>query len=179
MHVEVLSDRFGRLDRRPFQARFLQTRFLQVRFLRVLFFQDGFEQTHDMLLGRRRLPGRFRKARASDGKRLAKILDIEPRFGAHAFQEALLPKPGGLDVEIALQLLIDRLQPVAGNGPLSAHPKNITMQGHKNVRFRKSGARRRQETKDTWTRRLRNSEAAVVAQIARYWSLSISLTPPI
>jgi hypothetical protein len=50
---------------------------------------------------------------------------------------------------------------------LSAHPKNITMQGHKNVRFRKSGARRRQETKDTWTRRLRNSEAAPLSHKLR------------
>jgi hypothetical protein len=42
----------------------------------------------------------------------------------------LFPEPGGLDIEFALQLLIDRLHPMAGDSPLPADPINVAMQGH-------------------------------------------------
>ena len=48
-------------------------------------------------------------------------------MGAQAFQHVAFPQKARLDVELALPL-IARLDTVAGNGPLSAHPIDVAMQ---------------------------------------------------
>ena len=55
---------------------------------------------------RRGLSRRFRITLAGDRERLVEILGIEPFLGAQAFQHAVFPQPGGLDIELALLLLI-------------------------------------------------------------------------
>ena len=80
---------------------------------------------------------------ASNGKRFVEILAVEPRFVPHVFQQALFPNPRGLDIEFALQLPINRLDPLAGDSPLSAHPVDVAMQGHRSVLPKKLTLRRK------------------------------------
>ena len=104
------------------------------------------DQARNTALRRRGLSRRLGIILAGDRKRLLEVLDIEPRLGADAFQNAVFPQPGALDVELALLLLIARLDAVTGDGPLSAHPKDVAMQGHWSLRFR-FGCRRRRKTR--------------------------------
>src|SRR5260370_41220752 len=71
---------------------------------------------------RRGRSGRFGVTLAGGGKSLVEIQDIDPFQPAHAFNEAVFPKTGDLDIEHAIQPLIERLPPVAGNNPLPADP---------------------------------------------------------
>ena len=75
-------------------------------------------------------PRRLRKSPPCRGKRLAKILPVEPAISLQALGKAILPQPADLDVELALVLLVDRLNPVPGDGPLPPDPEDIAMQGH-------------------------------------------------
>src|SRR6266404_9419972 len=109
-----------------------QFRWLLGTFYRVCFLQarSNFLKRGGFLLRRGGFSQRFRKTLAGDGKRFFEVIGIEPALGPQAFQQPVFPYPGGLDIEFALLLLIDRLHSETGDGPLSAHPKDIAMQGH-------------------------------------------------
>src|ERR1700730_89219 len=87
-------------------------------------------QARNRIFRRHGFSGRLRVMLAGDGKRFLEVLDIEPLQSAPAFQHAVLPQAGGLDIEFALLLLIAGLDAVARDGPLSAHPIDFAMQGH-------------------------------------------------
>src|ERR1035437_5026450 len=61
---------------------------------------------------------------------LLEIVQVEPRLGQHGLGQAVLPQPGNINIELPLQLLIDSLNAIASDSPLTAQPKNVAMQGH-------------------------------------------------
>src|ERR1700688_1539010 len=131
------ADEFcGPASNAPFEflnghARRLRGTFRLWHCLQVHRFQ--FRNTRLRLCG---LSRRFGIMFAGDLDRLLEILDIEPRLGAQAVQYAGFPQARALDIELALLLLIAGLEAVSGDGPLSAHPIDIAMQGHRSIRFR-------------------------------------------
>jgi hypothetical protein len=50
---------------------------------------------------------------------------------AHALAKPVVPKPRDLDIEFASASLIDRLDSRTGDRPLSTHPEDVAMQGHR------------------------------------------------
>ena len=78
-------------------------------------------------LGRAR---RFRIPRPRDREPLVEVARLSHSLARMLFDQTVVPQPGGLDVEEALQLLIDQLHPVAGDGPLPADPVDVAMQRH-------------------------------------------------
>ena len=69
----------------------------------------------------------FRITLSGFRKSFVKILGIEPFLIVQCVGPSVFPYPGSLDIEFALQLLIDRLYPVAGDRPLLAHPIDVAM----------------------------------------------------
>src|SRR5229473_4275815 len=120
---------------------------------------------------RRGLSGRFRVTLAGGGKSLVEIQDIDPFQPTHAFNEAVFPQTGDLDIEHAIQPLIDRLHPVAGNSPLPADPIDVAMQRHVRSSL---PARPSPGHQDTASRHLRNSERG-----KNYLSRAMTFTSPI
>src|ERR1700676_3000974 len=116
-HIKFLSRWWRWLDGTFFRIRFVQAR-------------NNFLNRRGLLMTRRTFSRRFRKLLAGDGKRFVEVIDIDPLLGAHACQCAVFPEPGSLDIEFALLSLIDCLQPVTRDRPLSTHPKDVAMQGH-------------------------------------------------
>src|SRR6267142_1389703 len=108
-HVEVLRHRFWRFIR----SMIVRTRNAQFRRID----QRGFL-------------GRLRELRSGNKKAFGEILGIEPPAGAQALRQAIVPQAGDLNVEDALQPLVDRLHAVAGDRPLPADPIDVAMQGH-------------------------------------------------
>ncbi|HVX77260.1 MAG TPA: hypothetical protein VHB49_14110 [Bradyrhizobium sp.] len=101
---------------------------------------------------------RLRIACPGYGKPFAEILRIEPLLCAQYFQDALVPDPRRLDIEIAMPFLVDGLHAIAGHGPLPADPKDVAVQRH----FSKTLFLRKFWTagtaKDSAAQRYRNNE---------------------
>jgi hypothetical protein len=128
------------------------------------------DQFQDALHQRQRLARRLWKTLSRGCERLVEILPIEPCEGAHALRQAVVPQPGDLDIECAVEALIDRLHPEAGNGPLPADPVDVAMQGHRSAFPKRALAHA--GTHDSGSLRLRNIEG-------NYASRAITLSPPI
>src|SRR5262249_21711302 len=92
------------------------------------FWLNQLQHTFDQ---RKVLARRFGKARPRDLQRLLEILPVEPGQRPRTLDESVFPQPRCLDVERALQPRVDRLYPETGDGPLSADPKDVAMQGHR------------------------------------------------
>jgi hypothetical protein len=84
--------------------RLLDRSFFYGRWFWALFFQDHVDQAQHISLRRCRCSGSLRIMLAREGERLLEITDIEPGLGADAFQQAVFPQPGDLDIEFAFQL---------------------------------------------------------------------------
>jgi hypothetical protein len=50
---------------------------------------------------------------------------------AQALAKPFIPKPRDLDIEFASTSLIDRLDSRTGDRPLSTHPEDVAVQGHR------------------------------------------------
>ena len=116
---------------------------------------------------------------ASNGKRFVEILAVEPRFVPHVFQQALFPNPRGLDIEFALQLPINRLDPLAGDSPLSAHPVDVAMQGHSVRSFQEKRLSPQAKTKIPGRTAFATAKASRLDKTANYFSRSTTFAPPI
>src|ERR1700738_1484200 len=114
-------------------------------------------RTGNARVRRRGFSRRFRVTLAGNGKPLVEIQDIDPFQPIHALDEAVFPQTGDLDIEHAIQPLIDRLHPVAGDSPLPADPIDVAMQRHdrSSLPARPSPG---QEIKITSLHRIRNIE---------------------
>ena len=98
---------------------------------------------------------RLRISFSGHGKPVVEIFLNQPLLIAKTFQQAVIPHPGGRDVELSFSLLIDRLHSNAGDSPLPANPVDVAMQRHLDLRPCKALAR---PSKDSGVPRLRNIE---------------------
>ena len=77
--------------------------------------------------------GSARRARIScpsQLNRLVKIRGIELRTGTRLCDKAVVPQSCNLNIVFATKSLVDRLQAMACDGPLSTEPVDVAMQGH-------------------------------------------------
>jgi len=128
----------GRSVARSWDAcrRWRRHRFRQFRSRR--FFWRRLKQFQNAFHERKRFSRRHWEACPRHRKRPVEILAIEPVVGTHPLGKTVVPYPGDVDVECAPALLIDRLNSSAGDRPLSAHPIDVAMHGHRYTFFLKA-----------------------------------------
>src|SRR5258708_19052673 len=72
----------------------------------------------------------FPRALSCDAECLGKVVRIEPLLRLHGFGESLLPDAVRFNVELHVELLVDCLDSIAGDGPLFPQPVDVPMQYH-------------------------------------------------
>src|SRR4051812_5037557 len=69
----------------------------------------------------------FQRPPSRDLQRFGEISRVDPALRRHRFGQSLVPDPSRLDIELHVELLVDRLNAIAGHGPLLAEPIDVAM----------------------------------------------------